>query len=71
MTCCAAVRGSFVGMRRFLPAVHHEEIGLSCWDDVGEISRAHGLREKTSVRFRDEPKIYGTGPDELNQQRAP
>ena len=36
MTCCAAVRGSFVGVRRVLAADHQEEMGLSRCERVGE-----------------------------------
>jgi len=43
MTCCAAVRGSFVGVRRFLAAFHHEEIAPSRWEEVGEGFSVEGM----------------------------
>ncbi|KAI0271942.1 hypothetical protein BGY98DRAFT_1004598 [Russula aff. rugulosa BPL654] len=43
MTCCAAVSGSFVGVRRFLAAFHHEETPLSRWEGEGEGGSVGGM----------------------------
>ena len=43
MTCCAAVSGSFVGVRRFLAADHQEVIPFSRWEGVGEGVSKEGM----------------------------